>query len=190
MKKDIKMKNNNLRFTFFALTAIFCVTLVFPYSVSAQRRDHLTEMETELVREMQEIDKRTEIYIKALERRFLVLNKDSSQSKKVEKDLDKWGELPVGNRTQLLLDIEKILQEAVDNIDNVAEHDMKSELLPKAVRVLAEASNRFLPQFKAFLDSAQSDKEKGAMIGAIDYCNQIIEASTKLPKEEKKKKKS
>ncbi|MCA1626176.1 MAG: hypothetical protein LC768_17225 [Acidobacteria bacterium] len=147
-------------------------------------------METELVREMQEIDKRTEVYVKAINRRFLVLNKDSSQAKKIEKDLEKWGELPTGTRTQLLLDIEKILQEAVDNIDNVAERDVKSELLPKAVRVLADASNRFLPQLKIFLDSAQNDKEKGAMIGAIDNCNQIIEAAAKLPREEKKKKKS
>jgi hypothetical protein len=147
-------------------------------------------METELVREAQEIDKRSEIYVKAIERRLLVLNKDSSQSKKVEKDLDKWGELPTGTRTQLLLDIEKILQEAIDNIDNVAEHNMKSELLPKAVRILADASNKFLPQFKPFLDSAQNDKEKGALIGAIDYGNQIIEAAAKLPQEEKKKKKS
>jgi len=118
----------------------------------------------------------------------LVLSNDSSQSKKVEKDSEKWGELPKGTRAQLLIDIEKILQEAIDNIDNLAQHDMKSELLPKAVNILADASTRFLPQLKSQLDKSNTDIEKGAILGAIDSCNQIIEASARVPKEEKKKK--
>ena len=184
------MNNNFLKFPFFAAAIFFCFSLFFPVSANAQRRDHLTEQEGELVREAQEIDRRTEVYVKAVERRFAVLSGASSANEKEsKKDAEKWGELPKGTRTEILIDIERILQEAVDNIDGVAERDAKSALLPKAVRVLAAASNKFLPQLKTFLDSAQNDKEKGAIIGAIDYCNQVIEASAKVPKEEPKEEK-
>lgn len=182
------MKKTKIKFTLYTLTAFFCIGLLFPFSANAQRRDQLSEMESELVREAQEIDRRAKVFVKAIDRRFLVLSNDSSQSKKVEKDSEKWGELPKGTRAQLLIDIEKILQEAIDNIDNLAQHDMKSELLPKAVNILADASTRFLPQLKSQLDKSNTDIEKGAILGAIDSCNQIIEASARVPKEEKKKK--
>ncbi len=182
------MKKTKIKFTLYTLTAFFCIALLFPFSANAQRRDQLSEMESELVREAQEIDRRAKVFVKAIDRRFLVLSNDSSQARKVEKDSEKWGEFPKGTRAQLLIDIEKILQEAIDNIDNLAQHDMKSELLPKAVNILADASTRFLPQLKSQLDKSNTDIEKGAILGAIDSCNQIIEASARVPKEEKKKK--
>jgi len=183
------MLTNKLKISFLAFTTFFCVLLLFSFSVSAQRRDHLTEMETELVREFQEIDKRTEVLVKAIDRRFLVLNAvNVGNDKQIKKDSEKWGELPTGTRRELLLDIEKILQEAIDNIDNVAERNIKSELFPKSVKILAEASKKFLPQLKSQLDKTNSDMEKGAILGSIEFCNQIIEASAKVPKEEKKKK--
>ncbi len=185
------MKNNNFRFAFFAAVAIFCIASFFSFSVNAQRRDHLTEPEGELVREAQELDRRTEVFIKAVDRRFSVLNGTAQpDDKKSKKDAEKWGELPTGTRGLILQDMEKILQEAVDNIDNAAERDAKSELLPNAIRILGAASQKFLPQLKAQLDKTNTDIERGAILGAIDYCNQVIEASAKLPKEEKKKKKS
>ncbi len=183
------MKQTKIKFALYALSTLFCIALLFPFAANAQRRDQLSEMESELVREAQAIDRRTEVYIKAIDRRFLVLNNDASQSKKVEKDSEKWGDLPKGTRAHLLLDIEKILQEAIDNIDNLATHDAKSELLPKAVHSLADASARFLPQLKSQLGKTNTDIEKGAILGAIDSCNQIIESSAKLPEEEKKSKK-
>lgn len=184
------MKNKNLRFVLFATAAIFCAALFFPDSANAQRRDHLTEAEGELVREFQEIDRRTEVFVKAVERRFLVLNNQAeSDDKKSRKESEKWGELPKGTRAELLIDIEKLVQEAVENIDNVAERDAKSELLPKAVRLLAKGSQNFLPQLKTQLDKTNTDVERGAILGAIEYCNQIIEAAARVPEEEKKTKK-
>lgn len=178
-----------MKSTTFIITAFFCVITLFAFSANAQRRDHLNEMETELVRDAQEINLRTEVFIKAIDRRFLVINNDTSKAKQIEKDMGKWGELPKGTRAQLLLDIEKILQEAIDNIDNLAEHDQKNELLPGAIHTLADASNRFLPELKSQLDKTNTEVEKGAILGAIDSCNQIIEASAKVPKPEPKKKK-
>ena len=183
---------NKLKSTFFAFTTIFCIALLFSFSASAQRRDHLTETETELVREFQEIDTRTEVFIKAIDRRFLVLNAvNVGGDKQFKKDSEKWGELPTGTRRELLLDIERILQEAIDNIDQVAERNIKSELFPKSVHTLADAAGKFLPQLKSQLDKTNTDMEKGAILGSIEFCNQIIEASAKVPKvvkEEKKKK--
>jgi hypothetical protein len=183
------MKQPKTNFAFTALFVFFCIALLLPFSANAQRRDQLSEMENELVREAQEIDRRSEIFVKAVDRRFLVLNNDTSQSKKVEKDSAKWGELPKGTRAQLLIDIEKILQEAIDNIDNLAARDMKSELVPRAIHILGDASARFLPQLKTQLNRTNTEIEKGAILGAIDSCNQIIEASAKVPKEDLKKKK-
>jgi hypothetical protein len=183
------MKETKIKFALVSLISFFCIALLFTFSANAQRRDHLSEMESELVREAQEIDRRSEIFVKAIDRRFLVLNNDTSQSKKVEKDSAKWGELPKGTRVQLLLDIEKIIQEAIDNIDNLAARDMKSELVPRAIHILGDASARFLPQLKSQLSQTNTEIEKGAILGAIDSCNQIIEASAKTPKEDLKKKK-
>lgn len=158
---------------------LFCCGVA---SGAAQRRDHLTEMETEIVRDVQQVDRRMEVFLKAIDRRLLVLNDDQTQAKRVEKDLDRWGELPTGTRLQLLTDIEEILQEAISKIDDVAARDGKNELFPVAVNVLADGATKLLPQLKAQFDKSADEKEKGALIGAIDYCNQIIEASAKVPK--------
>jgi len=161
-------------------------------SVQAQRRDHLTEMEVELVRDAQQIDERMKVFVKAIDRRFLALNSDAARTKQVEKDSERWGELPTGTRLQLLIDIEKLLDEAISKIDDVASRDMKSDFFPNAVHTLADGANKFLPQLKSQLAKSTDEKEKGAILGAIDFCNQIIEASAKVkretPKEIKKRK--
>ncbi len=181
---------NNLRFALLLLSLFICLQIISPNSAFAQRRDHLNEMEIELVRDAQQIDLRTAVFVKAIDRRFLVINNQTvSEDKKSKKDDEKWGELPTGTRKELFLDIEKILQEAIDNIDNVAEKDQKSEFFPKAVRILADGANRFLPQLKSHLDKSSDEKEKGAILGAIDFCEQIIEASAKVPKEPTKEEK-
>lgn len=183
------MKIKNLKRAFLFLSLLVCWQSFAPNQIFAQRRDHLNEKEIELVRDAQAIDRRTDVFVKAIDRRFLVLNnKIAPDDKKSKKEAELWGDLPTGTRVQLLLDIEGILREAVDNIDNVAERDQTSELFPKAVRALAEGANRFLPQLKIQLEKTTDEKEKGAILGAIEFCEQIIEASAKVPKEEKKKK--
>ncbi len=184
------MTFKTLKSAFFILTAFFCIFSAVAQTANAQRRDHLNEMEVELVRDAQEIDRRTEIFVKAIDRRFLTLNNDASQTRQIAKDIDKWGELPAGTRLQLLTDIRKILAEAIDNIDDVAAHEKRDEkLFAKAVRALAEASNKYLPALKSDLAKTTDEKEKGAILSSIEYCEQIIEASAKVPKEEPKDKK-
>lgn len=175
---------------------IFLILLLAAYcslpTVQAQRRDHLTEAEIELVRDAQQIDERMKVFVKAIERRFLVLKPDASPAKQIEKDSDKWGALPTGTRQQIFIDIEKLLDEAVSKIDDVGSRDSASDFFPAAVHTLADGAKEFLPQLKSELDKAADEREKGAIIGAIDLCNQIIEASAKVkresPKEIKKRK--
>ena len=174
----------------------FLILLLTAYSslltVNAQRRDHLTEQEVELVRDAQQIDERMKVFVKAIDRRWLVINNDNSQAKQVEKDVNSWGELPTGTRAQLLKDIEKLLDEAISKIDDVASRDLKSDFFPISVHILADGANKFLPQLKVQLDKSTDEKEKGSILGAIEYCNEIIEASGKVkretPKEIKKRK--
>jgi hypothetical protein len=108
------------------------------------------------------------------------------------KDPEKWGE-PKGSKAELLFDISKILLSAIDNIEYVAEKDAANRLLPKSMHTLADASRKYLPQLEAYKSRLNDKMEQAAILTSIDYCNQIIEASAKVPKEapkEEKKKKS
>lgn len=179
------MTKINLSLTVF--TAIFCIALFLPVSANAQRRDYLTEAEIELVRDAQEIDLRIMVLTRAIDRRFAVLKNQPLKEKEA------WGEPPKGTRIELLIDIEKLLQKAIDDIDQVATRAKDSKLFPKAVNKLADSCNEYLPQFNSFLDTTKEEKERGALLGSIENCNAVIEASTKVPKEpakEEKKKKN
>ena len=47
-------------------------------AVAAQTRDHLTDPETDLIRFYQELDKRMDVFIKAIDRRFAIINGTAS----------------------------------------------------------------------------------------------------------------
>ena len=185
------MKNAAVKYVFFFFCLVFFLSAAAPFSASAQRRDYMTEAESELVREAQEIDLRVGILTKMIDRRFAVL---SNEPVKTEKNSEKWGEAPTGTRLDLLSDIAKLLQKAVDDIDDVAAHNrMDSKLFPKAIRNLAESAKKYLPKLKSVYDQNPDPKEKGLLIGATELCESIIEASAKVPKEapkEGKKRKS
>src|SRR5688572_26265881 len=128
------------------------VSLVFPLCTptelrAAQGRDHFTEQEVELVKNAQELDKRIEVFIKAADRRMLVLSGvDATSTKQLKKDNEAWGPLPTGTRSELIGDIAKIFDEAITNIDDVSARDEKNPLLPKALRSLAAAATRMVGQ--------------------------------------------
>ena len=46
----------------------------FVAQAAAQKRDHLTPQEVDLVKEAQVLDKRIDVFIKAAERRLMVIN--------------------------------------------------------------------------------------------------------------------
>lgn len=172
----------------FALSVFLFVT-----TVSAQKRDNLTEKEDAIIREAQELDLRMKVMVKIIDRRLLALNGATTEiqtqnKKSKEKDDSDWGELRTGTFGELFWDIQKSLDEAIMKIDDAAEHDMNNPLFGKAVHILADGCQKWTPQFKTFLDKTKDEKEQGLVLGSIEFCNQIIEASAKVPKDVPKKK--
>ena len=171
------------------LFALVVISLLQParsvaVAASNQRREHLTEQEVEMVRDTQELDRRISLFIKFVERRLPAVSNAAAAQAPPDKDAEKWGELPKGSRTALFYDIARILDEAINNIDDVAARTPGSSLLPKAVRKLSEASARFLPQLAPLRESASSGGEREALEQVIDSLEEIVDAAKKLPAEE------
>jgi hypothetical protein len=141
--------------------------------------NHLTVEEDNLVRDTQELDKRLEIFVKAVDRRILVLN-GAAEVKEKKKEAEKWGALPTGDRAELLGDIKSILNEAVTKIDDAAERNAKSPLLPKALKTLVDGCSRFVPQLKTIQDNAKSEAESSAAYDSIETCKEVIESQSKI----------
>ena len=182
------------------LMQIGLVALVCGWAtVSAQRRDHLTDAETDVIRFNQELDKRIEAFIKAADRRFTIINGTAQPSTKQPKkktsmeDEPDWGELPKGSHAELLDDVAGILDEAITNIDDVSRRDERSPLVSRALRKLTTAANGYLNQIAALRSKTNDPDEIAAIERVADNANQIIEAGGKLgpapPPEDKKKKK-
>ena len=164
------------------LCALFAGLLLISGSASAQTRDHLTDQETDLVRFHQELDKRIEVFIKAIDRRFAIINGTSPPAaKKLLKDEPDWGQAPKGTRTQLLGDIAEILDEAITNIDDVSRRDEKNPLISRSLRKLTASAKGYLNQLAALKNQAKDPDEAAAIDRVADNANQIIEVGDKLP---------
>jgi hypothetical protein len=163
-------------------------------SVRAQTRDHLTDEESELVRFYQELDKRIDVFLKAVDRRFAVINgTPPAPSKKPVKDEPDWGAPPKGTRAELLGDIAGILDEAITNIDDVSRRDERNPLISRSLRKLTVATNGYINQLTALKSKLTTPDELAALERVADNATQIIEVGNKLPPPEpednKKKKK-
>ena len=177
------------------LTALFTCLIAGVSLISANdstraatKRDHLTPLEADQVRLAQILDKRIEVFIKIAERRLLMLSDpNAAANKQVQKDVEKWGELPKGTRAELFTDISKILDEAITNIDDVAARDANNRLLPKALRKLAAASTRFIAQLTPMREQAKGETEREALEAALENAQSIIEAANRLPPDVKEK---
>ena len=188
------------------LAAIAFFLLFAANAARAQFRDFLTDEEIEIVRDAQEIDSRIDVMVHAADRRFAVLRIDVTSPSAGKKERDEWGSLPKGERIELLFDIKRILQKAIDDLNNIDERpdsailpdpDDKTskkpkslaELFPIAVRSLAAAATRFKPALEKELHATTDQKQKGVLLDSIDSCQQIIESVSKLPAEVVKPKK-
>jgi len=167
-------------------------TLCTPAAIPAlQAREHLTEQEVELVKEAQLLDKRIEVFIKAADRRMLVLNgAQATSEKQLKKDAELWGALPTGTRAELIGDIARIFDEAITNIDDVSSRDEKNPSLPKALRNLAAAVTRIVGQLKPLEAQGKGDAEVSAFDQLVENAEAIIQAANKLPPPVEKKGKS
>jgi|SRR5689334_4691509 len=164
------------------LFAAIITTQLFAGPAVGQTRDHLTDAETDLIRFHQELDKRTEIFIKAIDRRFEIINGVADpKMKKVIKGEPDWGDAPKGTRAQLIGDIAGILDEAITNIDDVSRRDEKSPLISRSLRRLTTAATGYATQLTAMRKQTKDNDELYAIEQALDNANDIIEAGNKLP---------
>ena len=184
----------NARVSVLSLTIGLMLSLYAPAGVCAsQARDHLTEQEVELVKEAQELDKRIEVFIKAANRRMVVLTgtaAEATSAKQLKKDNELWGALPQGTRAELIGDIAKIFDEAITNIDDVSSRDEKNPLLSKALRNLAAAATRIVGQLKPLEENAKDDSEVNSFDQLVENAESIIQAANKLPPPSEKKEKT
>jgi hypothetical protein len=164
------------------------ISLFVGFSVQAQSRDHLTQQEVDLVKEAQILDKRIDVFIKAAERRMMVINNSATaNAKQLKKDSERWGELPTGSRAELVSDIARILDEAITNIDDVSARDERNPLIGKSLRKLAQAVNSMMAQLKPLATEAKSDAEIASFELLNEDAQSILEAANRLPPEVEKK---
>ncbi|HXD29825.1 MAG TPA: hypothetical protein VN643_01830 [Pyrinomonadaceae bacterium] len=165
-------------FQFLAFSIAFSI---FGFAALAQSRDHLTPQEVELVQESQVLDQRTEVFIKAIERRIMAMNgTQPSDAKQFKKDAEKWGELPKGSRAQLIGDIARILEEAITNIDDVSYHDDKNPLLTKSLRKLDTVAATLFTQLTPIGEQSKSPEEISNINQALENAQSIMDAAKKL----------
>src|SRR5262245_34546675 len=154
---------------------------------NAQRRDYMTEAEIEIVRNNQEVDARIAVLTRMIDRRFAALGVATAGPKPKKTD-DDWGEEPKGSRAELFTDIKQLLEKSIDDIDNLAarmpektkEERKGVNIFNKAVRDLGASANRWLPHLKKEHETTQDEKVRMSAASSIEFCEQIIEATSKL----------
>jgi hypothetical protein len=174
--------------TRFLLT--FFISLLLANTALAQR-DYLTPQEVDLVKEAQILDKRIDVFIRAAERRLIVINGSAvANAKQLKKESERWGELPTGSRAELISDIARIIDAAIDNIDDVSMHDERNPLIGKSLRKLSTSVNSIMTQLKPLSDQAKSEAEIASFEQLNEGVQSITEATAKLPPEVEKKAKN
>ena len=176
------------------LILIAILGLLLPVSPVAranvlQARDHLTPKEVDLVKDTQDLDKRIDVFTKAVDRRLMIIKGAKpvvSKEQKAEAEI--WGDLPTGSRSELVGDIAGILDEAITNIDDVSLRDEKNPALPKALRKLAGAATRAIEQLRPLENSVNNPAEASHFAQLMENAETIVQAASKLAPEVVQKK--
>lgn len=171
------------------LTVLIAVVISFSFTTQAfAQRDHLTQQEVDLVKEAQILDKRIEVFVRAAERRMIVINGTAAaNAKPLKKESERWGELPTGSRAELVSDIAKIFDEAITNIDDVSARDERNPLIGKSLRKLAQSVNAIMAQLKPLSTEAKTEAEIASFELLNEDAQSILEAANRLPPEVEKK---
>ncbi|HEX6650458.1 MAG TPA: hypothetical protein VF075_13000 [Pyrinomonadaceae bacterium] len=176
------------RTLFTLLLVLFLGSNFLSPAATVQQRDHLTPQEVDLVKEAQVLDKRIDVFIKAAERRMMIITGVTAPTtKQSKKDAERWGELPTGSRADLVSDIARILDEAITNIDDVSARDERNPLISKSLRKLAQSVNTIMGQLKPLSAEAKSEAEVASFEMLNEDAQSILEAANKLPPEVEKK---
>ncbi len=168
-----------------SVAVLFAAAVVFTTESSAQRRDYMTTDEIELVRENQALDTRVAVIVKMIDRRFRAMGTDVGGSKPRSDEV--WGPEPTGTTVELYSDINRLLEKAIEDVEGVVERGHgqfvpeknRDRIIPRAMDELTKAARRYLPVLKAAGEKTRDEKEFGAIAGAVEYCEMILEAAAK-----------
>jgi hypothetical protein len=157
--------------------------------VSAQiTADYLTDEEDNQVREAQQIDQRTKVFIKITDRRLRALKAadpqpaDKNAQKNAEDEKREWGVLPRLSRAELLQQYARAIEELIAKLEDAHERNPKSSAIPKALSMLQDATNRQLQTLHSLEPEMSGEAESRAMKQAIlqaETANQGAKAALK-----------
>ena len=182
------MLNHPRKFLLTLVAIVVCSVPAFGF----QAREHLTPEEIDLVKDAQVLDKRIDIFIKAADRRMMVLSGTTASvnAKQAKKDSELWGAMPTGSRAELIGDIAGIFDEATTNIDDVNARDETNPLIAKSLRKLSAAASRIVEQLKPAEAQARNEAELNSFEKLTENASAIIEAANRLPPPTDKKSKT
>lgn len=151
-------------------------TALFASRSSQMPGDYLTEEEDNQVREAQAADQRVKVFVRIADRRIRAITagqlapstSEKKDKKKNEEEEHEWGALPNVSRTELLRHYARAISECMSKLEDAYERNPKSSLLPKALTILRDATDRHLQALRALEKEMKSDEELVALRDAIE----------------------
>ena len=136
--------------------------------------DYLTEEEDDHVRQAQAADLRVKVFMKIADRRIKAIAgpvtapTDKKEQKKVEEEEREWGAVPKVSRAELLRHYARAISECMAKLDDAYERNPKSSLLPKALAILQDSTDKHLQTLRALEAEVKGESEVAALREAID----------------------
>jgi delta 1-pyrroline-5-carboxylate dehydrogenase len=137
--------------------------------------DYLTEEEDEQVRKAQSADDRMRVFIRIMDRRLsaitgqpIVNPTDKNARKKAEEEERDWGPIPKAERAELLRHYARAMEEAMAKLEDAYDRNPKSSAIPRALTMLAEATDRHLAILGSLRDQMKDHNEESAFRRAVE----------------------
>ena len=167
-------------------------------SYSSFAKDYLNEQEVDRVREAQEIDKRTMVFLKIATRRLDTIlgvktvevpqpaKKKDKKEKKKEKEEEElsqdYGPDPVGSTSQLLAGYTNAIVEMMDKIDDAYEKRKDDPKLSKALEKVREGGKEQLGRLEQVRAKLKSDEEQRLLEKAIETVKMAVLGASEFDK--------
>jgi hypothetical protein len=166
------------------------ICLLLTMVMVARAGDYLNEQEAERVREAQEIDKRTAVFLHIAERRLNVLTgtapvaaaaKDKKEKKEKKEQAPEtggdYGAEPQGSTVELLVSYAKVMSELLDKLDDNYERKKKDPSLTKALDKLLTTGQQHVERLNQLHKKIKSREEETALEKAIEIAKMAIDGA-------------
>ena len=146
----------------------------FESASSQMPGDYLTEEEDNHVREAQAADQRVKVFVRIADRRIravagpAALPAEKKDQKRVEEEEREWGPVPKVSRAELLHHYARAISECMSKLEDAYERNPKSSVLPKALTLLRDSTDRHLQTLRTLAQEMKTESELAALRDAID----------------------